>query len=140
MGKKRDYSAATMDMTPMIDCVFQLIIFFVVTITVDQKLNEDIKLEFSKHGPVQKEPDPRLTVIEVDKRGWISMRGTPLSKAQLRDLLQAKYRRLGGAFPILIRGDYRTKHQDIRAVMDICTANNIWKIEFAAIKEKKGQG
>jgi biopolymer transport protein ExbD len=126
-----------MDMTPMIDCVFQLIIFFVVTITVDQKLNEDIKLEFSKNGPVNEHEDPRTTVIEVDKRGWISMHGTPLTKATLRDLLQSKYRRLGGAYPILIRGDYRTKHQDIRAVMDICTAINIWKIEFAAIKEKK---
>jgi biopolymer transport protein ExbD len=138
MGKKRDNSAAGMDMTPMIDCVFQLIIFFVVTITVDQKLNEDIKLELGKHGPVPEEPNQQVSVIEVDKRGWISIRGTPLSKGQLRDLLTAKYRRLGRAFPILIRGDYRTKHEDIRAVMDICTSINIWKIEFAAIKEKKG--
>lgn len=137
MGKKRDESGAQLDMTPMIDCVFQLIIFFVVTITMEQKLNEDIKLEFSKNGPVIENPDPRTTVIEIDKRGWISMHGTPLSKSALYDILKNKYRRVGGAFPILIRGDYRTKHQDIRAVMDICTSLNIWKIEFAAIKEKK---
>jgi len=137
MSKRRDDSGAQMDMTPMIDCVFQLIIFFVVTITMQQKLNEDIELEFSKHGPVLKEPDPTTTVIEVDKRGWVSMQGVPLTKAALQGLLKDKRDRLGRTYPILIRGDYRTKHQDIRSVMDICTGIDIWKIEFAAIKEKK---
>ena len=137
MSKRRDDSGAPMDMTPMIDCVFQLIIFFVVTITMQQKLNEDIKLEFSKNGPIVERPDPTTTVIEVDKHGWVSMQGVPLSKATLRDILKGKRDRLGRTFPILIRGDYRTKHQDIRAVMDICTSIDIWKIEFAAIKEKK---
>jgi biopolymer transport protein ExbD len=137
MGRKRDDSGSGLDMTPMIDVVFQLIIFFIVTITVDQKMNEDIQLEFSKNGPVKEQEESRTTVIEVDRRGWISMHGTPLSKGQLQDLLQRKYRQLGGAFPILIRGDMRTRHQDIRAVMDLCTGINIWKIEFAAIKEKK---
>jgi len=137
MSKRRDDSGTQMDMTPMIDCVFQLIIFFVVTITMQQKLNEDIKLEFSKNGPVPTRPDQTTTVIEVDRNGWISMQGVPLSKAALQDLLKSKRDRLGQTYPILIRGDYRTKHQDIRSVMDICTGIDIWKIEFAAIKEKK---
>ena len=78
-----------------------------------------------------------MTVIEVDQWGWISMHGAKLSKSQLRNMMQSKRRRTGRSFPIMIRGDYRTKHEDIRAVMDICTGIGIWKIDFAAVKEKK---
>lgn len=138
MSKRRDDSGCSLDMTPMIDCVFQLIIFFVVTSVMQQKENEDIQLELSKHGPVIEKQD-RVTIIEVDRYGWISMHGVPLTKPALRNILENKRRRIGGTFPILIRGDYRAKHQDIRAVMDMCTSLDIWKIEFAAIKEKKGK-
>jgi len=137
MARKRDDKGCPLDMTPMIDVVFQLIIFFIVVITIDQKLNEDIELEYSRNGPVQKEQDQRTTVIEVDRMGWISMHGARLSQTQLRNMLSDKFRRLGGPFPILIRADHRTKHEDVRAVMDICTTQNIWLIDFAAIKEKK---
>ena len=39
--------------------------------------------------------------------------------------------------PVLIRADRRTKHTDVKAVMDICTQSGIWRINFAAIKEEK---
>ncbi|EFK97443.1 Biopolymer transport protein ExbD/TolR, partial [sediment metagenome] len=42
----------TMDMTPMIDCVFQLMIFFIVTFKLDaDMINEKIELAQSPHGP-----------------------------------------------------------------------------------------
>ena len=75
-------------------------------------------------------------MIEVDQRGWISMHGAQLSKQQLRKIMQRRFN-ARGPFPVLIRGDQRTKHADIRAVMDICTGVGIWRISFAAIKEKK---
>ena len=41
-----------LDMTPMIDVVFELIIFFVVTLTEAQKKDETIELETGQHGVV----------------------------------------------------------------------------------------
>jgi biopolymer transport protein ExbD len=117
--------------------VFQLIIFFIVTIKMEQDINEDIRLEDAKHGPTIEKQDPRTTVIEVDRRGWISMHGAQLTPNQLRNILVSKYKRLGQSFPILIRGDARARHEDIRSVMDICTSIGIWRISFAAIKERK---
>ena len=38
------------DMTPMIDVVFQLIIFFVVTLKMTSDINPDIELEDGKNG------------------------------------------------------------------------------------------
>ena len=51
MGKKPQENPQ-LDMTPMIDVVFELIIFFVVTLVEAQKKDESIELEDGKHGIV----------------------------------------------------------------------------------------
>ena len=137
MAERRKLEGSPIDMTPMIDVVFQLIIFFIVTIQMEKEYNREIELANAPDGPAIEKEDPRTTIIEVDRRGWISLRGAKVSKARLRKIMKTKFRRRGGAFPVLIRGDWRARHQDIRAVMDICTSVGIWRINFAAIKEKK---
>ncbi|MGI6391752.1 MAG: ExbD/TolR family protein [Kiritimatiellia bacterium] len=47
---RRSSEQCDIDMTPMIDVVFQLIIFFVVTIKFSSDVNPDIFLEDGKHG------------------------------------------------------------------------------------------
>lgn len=133
---KKNSDGCELDMTPMIDVVFQMIIFFIVTIKMDENINEDIKLEEAKDGPLYKDPDTHTIVIEVDRRGWISINNLQLSEKQLGDIMLGRYRRLG-TFPVMIRADKNTKHKDVRRVMDICTAVGIWRIDFAAIKEPK---
>jgi len=125
------------DMTPMIDVVFQLIIFFIVTIQMEKEYNRDIKMERAPDGPaIEGKQDPRTIVLEIDRRGWISIRGAQLSKTKLQSIMQNRYNRFG-EFPVLIRADKRTRHTDVKSVMDICTGCGIWRINFAAIKEEK---
>jgi biopolymer transport protein ExbD len=130
---------AQLDMTPMIDVVFQLIIFFIVTIKMDDQLNEDIVLEDSKNGEILKEIDPLTVIIEVDQRGYMTMRNTPLKSQQLLRMLRNKNTKYG-QFPILIRADWRTRHKDVKKVMDICTMAGLWRINFAAVMEHKRTG
>ena len=124
-----------MDMTPMIDVVFQLIIFFIVVIVLQQEYNEEIELEQAPHGPVINDSHPTTLVIEVDKRGWVSIHNAPLRWAVLRRIVRDRYNRYG-EFPVLIRGDKETRHEAIRRVMDVCTEENIWRINFVAVKEE----
>ena len=138
-ARRRESKGCDIDMTPMIDVVFQLIIFFIVTIKMEKDVNEEIELCDATHGPAIEKREPRTTIVEVDRRGWISMHGAQLTKRQLQSILRAKYRRLRGPFPVLIRGDYRTRHEDVRSVMDICTGMGIWRLSFAAIKERKAE-
>ena len=51
MGRKPQENPQ-LDMTPMIDVVFELIIFFVVTLVEAQKKDETIELEDGQHGIV----------------------------------------------------------------------------------------
>jgi biopolymer transport protein ExbD len=130
-----------MDMTPMIDMVFQLMIFFLVTIKMDQdQINETIKLAKAPHGPAIEERDPRTIIIEVDKRGRISLGGTYMRPELLKSILEGAVYKTGFGIPILIRGHLTTPHSDIRRVMDICSSVGLWRIQFAAIqKEAKGK-
>ena len=38
--------------------------------------------------------------------------------------------------PVVIRGDVTTSHEDIKRVMDLCGKAGLWKLRFAALKEK----
>jgi biopolymer transport protein ExbD len=133
-----------MDMTPMIDVVFQLIIFFVVTLKMTTDVNMDIILEDGKNGVTltQDTMPPTTLEIELDRRGRISIHNATLSESQLRDILKARVRKHGREFPVMIRADRRTQHERVKRVMDICTGPGvgIWKLSFVAIQEHKAKG
>jgi len=136
MRRKRSSEACELDMTPMIDVVFQMIIFFIVTIKMDETKNEKIVLEDAKESPTYKGEDPRTLVVEIDKRGWLSINNAQLRMDQLRSIVQRRYNKFG-TFPVMIRADRRTLHKDVKKVMDLCTSIGIWRIDFAAVKEHK---
>jgi len=139
MRRKRSADGCDLDMTPMIDVVFQMIIFFIVTIKMDETINEEIILEDAPQGPLYKGENPQTMIIEVDRRGWLSIGNVQLTDNKLREIIRSRYRRLG-TFPVMIRADRLTQHKDVRKVMDMCTESGIWRIDFAAIKEAKGKG
>ena len=133
---KGQQDGCEVDMTPMIDVVFQLIIFFIVTMKMEQDVNPDIKLADAKHGPIIEEVIPSTIVVEVSRHGNISIHNAQLSRSKFKSIMASRKKRMG-IFPVLIRGDRRTRHEDIRAVMDICTEVGIWRINFVATQEDK---
>jgi biopolymer transport protein ExbD len=139
MGKRSSTEQCELDMTPMIDVVFQLIIFFVVTLKMTSDVNQDIVLEDGKNGVTltQDNMPPTTLEIELDRRGRISIHNATLSEPMLRDILKKRVNRLGNQFPVLIRADRRTMHERVKRVMDICTGTGIWKLSFVAVQEHK---
>jgi biopolymer transport protein ExbD len=128
------------NMTPMIDVVFQMIIFFVCTAQLEQEqFSEYINLPASPNAPeMAQEKDPRTITIEVDEKGKVSIARTPLSMAKLRKVLTktvADYGEYGITIPILIRADAGTNHAYVRQVMDTCTSSGLYKIAFVAVKD-----
>jgi len=126
------------DMTPMIDVVFQLIIFFVVTLKMTQKKNEKIFLEDGKHGELLTQKNTAKALeIEIAKGGRLSIHNAVMNKQFLSIMLKNRVNRMGPDFPLLIRADRRTPHEKVKEVMDICTGAGIWKLSFVAIQDHK---
>ena len=137
MAKKRNSEGAEMNMTPMIDVVFQLIIFFVVTADMSNKANDTlVRMAMAPNGAVEEQKDPRTVTVDVLQDGKIQITKTTLSEGQLLSILNKARNESGQGTPVVIRGDWAAKHEDIRKVMDICGKAGLWKIRFAALKEK----
>lgn len=124
------------NMTPMIDIVFQMIIFFVLTVEMEKDaLDERIKLAMAPDGPAVEQKDPRTVTIDVSNRGHMTIGRVPVSREQLYAIMRQTVNKYGQQTPVVIRGDKKTKHEDIRRVMDTCTAAGLYKVKFAAIKD-----
>ena len=134
---RKQYPDAKLDMTPMIDVVFQLIIFFVVTAAMQNKaLETNVRMAMAPNGPVESVKDPRTVLVDVVEDGTIQVMKTRISEGQLLTVLNNARKISGQSTPVVIRGDLLTKHEAIKRVMDICGKAGLWKIRFAALKEQ----
>jgi biopolymer transport protein ExbD len=104
-----------LEMTPMIDVVFQLLIFFIVTIKQD-----DIFSMLSASAPTGLPSDYIITAvnIEINKTGFI-IRGTPVSLTHLEKRLAslAEYDR---NFSVVLRCTSDSPHKYLVQTLDIC--------------------
>jgi biopolymer transport protein ExbD len=138
MARAKNNYESNLDMTPMIDCVFQLMIFFIVTFKLEtDQINDKIVLAKSPHGPAIEKKSPGLMIIEVDKKGQVTIGRMPLSDAWLYTIVKQAVNRIGPSnVDVLIRADRETHHAAVRRVMDRCTEAGVWRIKFAALKRK----
>lgn len=129
------------NMTPMIDIVFQIIIFFVFTADLDQaKFDKKAQLAFAPDTAEVTDMDPRTIHIDVNKatevNGIVKVGSSPLALADLPGVLNAARLRAGNDTPVVIRAERDLKHKVIKDVMNMATGVGLWRIEIAAIKEK----
>ena len=146
MARKSQENPA-LDMTPMIDVVFELIIFFVVTLTEAQKKDETIELEDGQHGialtPEELPPTHmQIDIASRDKKGKILPKGRitmgdrEITPAEIERRVKERMRKVKD-FPVLIRADYNCRHEVVARVMNAVTAAGIWKISFMAVGEDR---
>ena len=148
--KRKTEGGVDLDMTPMIDVVFQLIIFFVVTLKTADSINPDIVLEYGKNGPQLKADEYKVPPVTVEVKRYkrpsdflrksgaptgrvVSINGAVMSLDQMRSILRNISKTRGTNFPLLIRADKDTPHEDVRAVMNVCNEIGIWQVSFLAM-------
>lgn len=126
-------------MTPMIDVVFQLIIFFIVTITMAEAKDDTVRLELGKNGQeVETGGDTAsAVVIDINKNGRISISNTTLTPRKLQDIIRGRLSRMGNTFQVWIRADARAQHDMVRKVMDSCTELGVGRVYFVAVKDAR---
>ena len=111
--KKEDL---TLDLTPMIDVVFQLLIFFMVTAVFAITPGLDIKLSEAEEATA---PEKENLFIVVDQDGNMKLNHKTVTFATLKDEIQTKREILDNTTMIIIQGDERSTHGQIVQIMDI---------------------
>ncbi|MEX2175795.1 MAG: biopolymer transporter ExbD [Pirellulaceae bacterium] len=107
------------NLTPMIDIVFQLIIFFMVGAKFTE-LEKSVDLSVPQVSDIAAlTPTPENRVINVYRDGRIDLDRQPVSIEQLKAELgdaQRQYAELG----VVVRGDAEGPFQNVAAVLTAC--------------------
>ena len=114
--KTKIKEAEQLELTPMIDVVFQLLIFFMVTAVFAITPGLDIKLPEAETAQA---PDKENLFIVVDQDGNMKLNHKSVTFANLKDELVSKRAILDNTTAIIIQGDERATHGQIVNIMDI---------------------
>jgi biopolymer transport protein ExbD len=120
-----------LDITPLIDVVFLLLIFFMVSTTFERESEVNITLPEASKEITQAKPD--AINIAIDAQSHIYINDRELVNSQLSTIKQGIYDALGNLekAPIIISADAQAPHQMVIKVMDAARQLNLVKITFA---------
>lgn len=120
MNFKRQVKAEeSVNLTPLIDVVFLLLIFFMVSTTFTKETHLEIDLPEAT-GEQQPVNETQIEVV-VDAQGNFTVNGSVLVNKQLETLTAALEKVSGGKtdIPFIITGDADANYQSIVSVMDV---------------------
>ena len=105
-------------MTPLIDVVFLLLIFFMVTTTFSRETR--LLVNLPEANAEAAESDPGQIEILVARDGSFSINGRGLVNARIETLVQGLELESGGdhSLPILLIADAEATHQSVVTAMD----------------------
>ncbi len=122
------------NITSLIDVVFLLLIFFMVSTTFSR--HAQIKIDLPESSAEKQEQKDRSVEIAIDAQGRYYMEGRQLVNTQLRTLMQALRKATEGmhAPPIVISADGKTPHQAVITAMDAARQLGLLHLTFATAK------
>ena len=122
---KHSSVASTLSLTPLIDVVFLLLIFFLVTSEFEEEERRlDIVLP-SATSAVPMTSKPREIVVDIDAGGDVYLSGQPTDLVELQRLLRVAVASNPTNQSVVIRADRATSFQPVVNVMDLCNQAGI---------------
>lgn len=116
--RRRHREAIEVNLTPLIDVVFLLLIFFMVSTTFTRETQLSIDLPEAQGKP--RESTEQQIEILVDESGNFRVNGEALVDTSMRTLQAAIYKISAGdtTLPMTISADAQAAHQDVVQAMD----------------------
>jgi biopolymer transport protein ExbD len=126
--RRRQPEAFPIDMTPLIDLVFQVLLFFILTSTF--VVSPGIRVDLPPAATAQRLGAANI-VITLTKDHLIFWEDTLVTMQELRAKLQA----LGRAKPVLIRADRYAYVDKLIALWDLCRDSGYQQVQIATLTE-----
>ena len=106
------------NLTPLIDVVFLLLIFFMVSTTFTRETQLSIDLPEAQ-GQVKETSEEEIEIL-IDEAGVYRVNGQGLVDSNMRTLQAAIYRISAGdtTMPMIITADAQAAHEDVVRAMD----------------------
>ncbi len=119
------------NLTPLIDVVFLLLIFFMVSTTFEHQSRIQIELPEATAQP--NKPEDESLEILIDAQGRYFLGDQQVVNTELKTLKGAIRKAVGEreAMPVIIRADARTPHQAVVRALDATSQLGLVHISLA---------
>ncbi|MFV8752489.1 ExbD/TolR family protein [Nannocystaceae bacterium ST9] len=112
------------DLTPVIDITFQLLIFFLLTATFQEDSSIDVDLARAKNQ--QKAQKQEAVVVSITKDGGFEVGGQMVEPSEMEARLCLEVRQ--GKDTLHVRADKDSKHEELVRAMDLAKACGFEKL------------
>ena len=126
-------------MTPMIDVVFLLIIFFLVSSHLARQESQmTLPLPRAVSGEALDDFDHARVVINVLENGTMLLAGRRVSVAELQRRLQHERRLAGADLEVRVRSDRHVPFQFVQPILLAVSRAGIRNVTFAVVRTADG--
>lgn len=127
-------TALGFNMTPMIDVVFLLIIFFLVASHFSrQEQMVEVDLPQAESGTSILEEERTYLTLSVLPAGKLFLGSREMEPGNLMAVLRAEKDRTGGNFQLRIRADRQTPYRTLQPILQAAAEVGIFNLQFAVI-------
>jgi len=125
--KEKQKASPVIDLTPLIDVVFLMLIFFMLSTTFihENRLNIELPKTSQKEGNEEDRP----IVVSINKEGGIFWNDEKVTEAELEARIQSSKDIQKRA--LMIQADEKTQHGQVIKVFDILRRNKILRLSIA---------
>lgn len=115
-------------MTPLIDVVFLIIIFFIMIMNVTDVLSSKVTLPVADESKETRGIEDLTIIVQSENLFYIGLRQVPLSN--IRETLKRKYPNPDGQ-TVQLRADENVPYETVRRIMQEIAAAGITRINFS---------
>jgi len=126
-SKSHHHALAELNITPLLDLAFVLLVIFIITTT---PIVNDLEVDLPNAAKRAKEAKPKETYVTVGSDGKVFLNKEEIQIAQLQQKL-VDLRLDDPDLNVVIRGSGKAKYQNVVAVMDAIQQANVGKINLA---------
>lgn len=117
-NSRRIRGSATIDLTPVLDVVFILLIFFLITSTFAQQTNSGIDVELPRASTTPNPQESESIIIAISEEGQFIRDGQAVSPEELATQLSALHTERPQA-TVIVQADVHTQHGKVVEAMDL---------------------
>lgn len=139
--KRQSLNGPSINMTPMLDGVFLLLLFFAVSASFRHGGQLNLTLPNAEGVAIEQQQHPLEVAITSDGRYSVNEQLLSRSdEATLRVVLEQQAARLPASTastPLIIRADAQASHQSVVTVMDLAGQLGFVNVSIATVKTKE---
>ncbi len=126
-SKSHHHALAELNITPLLDLAFVLLVIFIITTT---PVINDLEIDLPSAAKRPKDAKPKVHYVTVETGGKMFLNKEEVDLAVLQEKLVA-LRLDDPEVNVVVRGSARTKYQHIVDVMDVLQQANVGKVNLA---------